>query len=88
MAGKTDIEIKLERLDIIKKISKLYPNAKVIPSYFEKEKLQDPITMLGKSIQLMAGANLIVFAKGWEKARGCLIEKEVAEKYHISYMFL
>lgn len=33
---------------------------------------------LGKSIELLAQADVAYFVKGWYKARGCLIENECA----------
>lgn len=36
---------------------------------------------LGRSIQQMEEADAIYFCEGWEDARGCLIERQVAEKY-------
>lgn len=38
---------------------------------------------LGRSISLMSAANLIVFATGWEKARGCCVEQLTAKLYEI-----
>jgi len=36
---------------------------------------------LGKSIQLLSGADIVFFANGWKDFRGCSIEREIAEKY-------
>lgn len=36
---------------------------------------------LGESIKLMAEADLVFFAKGYEDFRGCRIERQVAEAY-------
>lgn len=46
-----------------------------------------PLVYLGKSIEMMANADVVYFAKGWENARGCLIEHECAKKYgkHVMY---
>ncbi len=41
---------------------------------------------LGKSLELLAGADIVVFAKGWRNARGCLIEFKCAKEYGISYI--
>ena len=37
--------------------------------------------MLASSINKLADADLVVFASGWENARGCKIEFEVAKQY-------
>lgn len=38
---------------------------------------------LGKSIQAMADVDAVYFAPGWDQARGCLIEHDVAMAYGI-----
>ena len=43
---------------------------------------------LGDSIKLMDEADIVVFAPGWEKARGCRIEHKVCEEYGIPYIDL
>lgn len=56
----------------------------IIDSYFpnfdEKEK---PLRLLGRSIELMADADAVVFAKGWQDYRGCRIEHSCALEYGI-----
>lgn len=46
------------------------------------------LACLGKSLQLMADADTVCFAPGWENARGCKIEHECAERYgqHIIHL--
>ena len=34
-----------------------------------------------ESIKLLSEADIVIFAKGWEEARGCIIEHECCEKY-------
>lgn len=43
---------------------------------------------LGKSIEMMATADLVVFAPGWSETRGCQIEYEVAMEYNIPILFV
>lgn len=43
-----------------------------------------PVAFLGKSISLLAKADIVYFAKGWEQARGCRIEHLVAKEYEIT----
>lgn len=38
---------------------------------------------LGKSLELLADADIAVFAKGWRNARGCQIEFKCANEYGI-----
>ena len=54
-----------------------------IDDEFENNTLPDDQAMeaLGKSIALMSEADLVFFAKGWNKSRGCSIENLVANQY-------
>lgn len=42
---------------------------------------------LGTAITKMASCNAVVFAPGWDKARGCKIEFEVAREYDLPRYF-
>lgn len=42
---------------------------------------------LGESLKLMAQADLVYFCKGWEKARGCVIEQQAAKSYGIECVY-
>ena len=39
-----------------------------------------PVWYLGKSIQLLSQADMIYLGEGWDKARGCKIEYEIANR--------
>lgn len=47
----------------------------------EAEMEKKPIYYLGRSIQMMAEADYVLFAKDWHLKRGCIIEHEIAEAY-------
>lgn len=81
MNDKSDKQIKLEFEQAKRKIIDKYGNVEFVDSYLGDTELEDPIEMLGKSISLMAEADAIYFCKGWEEARGCRIEREVAYQY-------
>ena len=49
--------------------------------FFENNK--DPVYALGESIKLMTNADCAYFMKGWNKARGWIIEHEVCKHYGI-----
>ncbi len=36
---------------------------------------------MGRGLQILAQADIVIFAKDWEKARGCKIEHDVAVAY-------
>lgn len=40
-----------------------------------------PLVFLGESIKRLASADVVYFARGWQDARGCVIEHECAQKY-------
>lgn len=47
----------------------------------ERGVVQVPLCYLAKSLENMSLCNTAYFVKGWEDARGCKIEHEVAEAY-------
>ena len=54
----------------------------IIDSYLGEDAANDnPIKCLAKSLELMADADIVVFAPGWEEANGCQIEHECAVRY-------
>ena len=85
MAHKTDAQIISEFKNIKQEFLKTCKNAEFIDSIFSNFDLENnantPIHYLGRSIELLADADIIYFAKGWQKARGCKVEHLVAELY-------
>lgn len=48
------------------------------------ENIKDPgLWYLGKSIMMMAEADVVYFGRGWRSARGCIVEYEAAYRYKI-----
>ncbi len=86
MRGKSDEQILKERGEAIKKASEiLNEEISVIDSFFEKAPVDaKPLWFLGKSLELLADADCVYFAPGWEEARGCKIEHECAKEYGIT----
>lgn len=83
MQGRTDEDIDRERADIVAYMTEIIGTCREVPSHFRSEyanKLK-PLECLGMSIELMSHADVVVFAKGWEDARGCRIEHECALQY-------
>lgn len=85
MRDKTDEEIKEERAKAIVKASELMGEpVEVIDSFFEKAPVgAKPLWFLGKSLELLAYADVVYFASGWKEARGCIIEHDSAIAYGI-----
>ena len=80
MKGRTDEEIVQERNRIMTKWTN--KSVEFIDSFF-CEPGKNSTDSLGKSISLMGEADLAVFAQGWQNARGCRIEHDVARDYGI-----
>ena len=85
MSGKADEEILAERKVAIKAAEELLREpVEVIDSFFQEAPVDaKPLWFLGKSLELLAGADIAYFAKGWQDARGCKIENTCAIEYGI-----
>ena len=82
MGNRTEQEIESERERMMRLAEKaLGDKCKEIPSYNPNFKGEPPLKALGRSIQLMAQADVVVFAPGWKYARGCKVEHMCAESY-------
>lgn len=83
MRGKTDEEILAVRQRAIESAEKrLGENVEVIDSFFQNAPADaKPLWFLGKSLELLSGADVAYFAKGWKEARGCRIENTCAIEY-------
>lgn len=80
MRGKTEKEIKDEREELVKKLQE--EGHEVLGTVFEDfDCYASPIAYLARSIEFLDKADAVVFMKGWENARGCKIEHEIALKY-------
>lgn len=86
MSGKTNEQIRKEREQLINVLeSKGFNVMDTIIEDFD-DKI-DPVFYLIKSLGYLANADCIFFMKGWEKARGCKIEHEVAVEYGKEVMY-
>ena len=84
MRGKTYEQLLAEREEIIKSITPLIPaNVEFINSIIKSPVDHPPLWYLGTALQMLSGADLAVFSKGWDKARGCRIEYQCAKEYGI-----
>lgn len=87
MNGKSDEEIKVERAKAIDYIrTKFGDNIEILNSFIDEN--NPPSTnaglwYLGKSLIILAEADVAYFISGWEDARGCMLEHECAVKYGI-----
>lgn len=83
MAGRTDEEILKERERVLNIAAEYLNDETELIDNFFRGGASTPIEYLGKSISLMSRADLVVFAPGWRKGRGCKIERMVAKEYQI-----
>lgn len=95
MAGFTKEEIlkvKEEAVEFLKE-----HDCEIVNTYFDeewKEELEHnkdvvnvPLKYLAKSLDTMATCEVVYFCPGWEKARGCKIEHEVAQAYGLNIIY-
>jgi hypothetical protein len=73
-------------------------NLEVVNTYFQDEwyskdamtergVVQIPLCFLSKSIENMSLCDKAYFTKGWENARGCKIEHEIALQYGLEIIY-
>ena len=88
MRDKTDEEIKAERNHIIDNIKSKYgKDVEIIDTFLEGVPHEaKPLYYLGESFKLLSTADLAVFAYGWQKARGCRMERLACIEYGIEYV--
>ena len=84
MRGKTDAEILAVRSDAIQAAKdSVGEEVEVIDSFFGTSDMSHALEYLGESIKLLATADVVYFAPGWEDARGCRIEHTCAVEYEV-----
>ena len=92
MRGKTDEQIESEREGLIAIAKAVYAGrgeVEVIDSFFKgglnaPAGAKAPLYYLGKSLELLATADVAIFAEDWREARGCRIEHECADGYGVT----
>lgn len=92
MSGIPEEEVLELRRKMTEYLVKRYPEfqVEIINNYHHEDA---PINAgrlwhLGKSIQLMEKADIVVFSPDWQKAKGCKIEKKICRSYGIPYQVL
>lgn len=89
MNGIPDDEIRRIRLELTEKFANMH--IEVVDSYFIEEAPYDTyhpnVYYLGRTImQAMCNVDAVYFAKGWNNARGCRIERKICEEYGIKIL--
>lgn len=91
MRGKTDEQIESEREKLVEIAETVYfgrGGVEVIDSFFKggldvPAGAKAPLYYLSKSLELLATADVAIFAEDWQGARGCRIEHECAKQYRV-----
>lgn len=87
MRGFSDEQILKKRKEISNLIkNKIGEEVEIIDSFLKDFKPEGnvPVKFLGKSIGLLSQADIAFFGEGWDEARGCKIEHEIAVQYNIN----
>ena len=96
MAGKTDQEIAEARERAIKVLEDkgFEPiDTWFTDEWYSREQMdkrgiaQIPVYFLSQSIEGMSLCHAVYFCKGWENARGCKIEHEIAMEYGLEIIY-
>ena len=96
MANKTNEEIIATRENAIKVLEGKGYN--IVNTFFtdewyiiekmkERGVVQIPLCFLAKSLENMSLCHAVYFCKGWENARGCKIEHDVAVAYGLDIIY-
>lgn len=86
MKDKTDEQILKERERAVSVVKEKFngEDVEIIDSFFQSAPHDaKPLWFLGKSLELLADADVAYFAPGWNDARGCIIEHDCAIAYGI-----
>lgn len=92
MQGKSKEEILAERKKIEQAVHLRFDDYEILDSFFDdfhetRKAKNASLCFLGRSIQLMSFADVVVFAEGWEHARGCSVEYMAAKAYEIDILY-
>ena len=80
MRGKSNEQIKAEREELVKQLEA--EGHEVIDTVFDFGIDKGGIWYLAKSLEAMEDVDGVVFMVGWNQARGCIIENQVAIAYN------
>ena len=94
MRGFSDTEITVVREKIFEEFKLTHPEAVLIdnlimnPAQSDLKDVAHPeIVLLAMSIDRMADADVVIFAKGWENYPGCRVENRVARYYGLKIAY-
>jgi len=83
MKWKLPHEIEKEWNKYVTLIKEKHPTAEILESRVTDNENEKPLKRLGKSIEILAEADVAYFCGDWMRARGCLIEYDCVKRYGI-----
>lgn len=96
MAGKTEEEIIATREHAKQQLELLgyeFVNTLFTDEWYSNQSMQSrgvvniPLCFLAKSLENMSLCSAAYFAKGWEQARGCRAEHDIAKAYGVEIIY-
>ena len=96
IAGKSEEEIIATReraIETLESTGYEVVNTLFTDKWYSKENMEQrgviqiPLCFLAKSLESMSLCHAAYFCKGWEQARGCRIEHEVAIEYGLTILY-
>ncbi len=92
MRDKSQTDILSEWAAIQDQVEQLFGNdVEFVDSYFPDYSPNTgcvPLKYLAKELELLADADIVVMGKGWEHARGCVIEHKCAVEYGLTIVYM
>ena len=91
--GRSDAEVAAEKQAVLERVRKAYPDelAELIDTDISEKAPMDGdragVWYLGKSLELLATADVAYFCADWVCARGCRVERQVCNEYGIPILF-
>lgn len=96
LAGKTEVEIRSTRehaIQVLESMGYEVVNTLFTDEWYNPTNMLDrgvvnvPMAFFAKSIEHMALCHAVFFCPGWQEARGCKLEHEVAKAYGVDIMY-
>lgn len=88
MKGKTREQIDEERANMMDLVWNIYPDACIRASVIENHEEKTELECFSESIFHMSQCDILAMGHGWENARGCKLEHEIAKAYNMPIVYL